>query len=189
MASVGNTLLSFGVAAWRQMLPHLQRVGAHFLNGAELGFELLLHIVWRPGIVMLRFVGWRVLRPLSRAWWRVVPAALALRCALAFGGAIFSTVPPPPPLAALGLLLGCFAVGVVAAILWLDVFRRTFNWRATTSQRRYVATVIAAIIFDCHSLLPLSAVRCLKIWAIHSTRARSIMPSSPRSSTCSSTSI
>jgi len=74
----------------------------------------------------------------TRAWWRLLPAGLALQTCIRFGLAILRS-PPPAAAAALGYALASFAVGVIAVILVRDLFMRTFAWSDATN-RQYVAT-------------------------------------------------
>ena len=75
---------------------------------------------------------------LTRAWWRIVPAGLAVQTCLRFGLAILRS-PSPAASAVLGFALASWAVGIIAVILVRDLCMRSFAWSDATN-RQYLAT-------------------------------------------------
>ena len=85
----------------------------------------------------------------TRAYWRLLPAGLAVQTCIRFGLALMRS-PPPAASAALGFALASFSVGIIAVILVRDLFVRTFSWSAA-SNRQYVATDRSSEFFAAQS--------------------------------------
>eukprot|EP01047_Picozoa_sp_COSAG01_P035177 COSAG01_NODE_2680_length_7260_cov_8.523397_1_plen_1280_part_10 len=99
----------------------------------------VLRRLWRWLCSALHFLVHRILSRFSRAWWRLLPAALAVQTWMRFGLALFRATPPPAASAALGFVLASWAVLVISLVLIKDVYYRTFHWGDVTN-RQYIAT-------------------------------------------------
>jgi hypothetical protein len=75
-------------------------------------------------------------RRFSRAWWRWIPAGMALQ---AFAGFGLCATRASAASASLGFALSTWAVGIISLVLVKDAFQRTFAWSDLTN-RQFCAT-------------------------------------------------
>eukprot|EP01047_Picozoa_sp_COSAG01_P014493 COSAG01_NODE_707_length_14133_cov_34.324093_7_plen_1413_part_00 len=128
-------LQPLGAAVWRGLVHALRCIGGRLADVTL----AVLRPLWRWLRRALHFFLHRILSRFARAWWRLLPAALAVQTWIRFGLALFRASPPPAASAALGLMLASWAVLVISIVLIQDVYARTFNWSDVTN-RQFVAT-------------------------------------------------
>ena len=154
-ATVYSWLTRTASAGYRWMSRVLRAIWSAFISTyavIQRPIQRLVLAIWRPLCdiaVRLGRAAWRPLKRLSRlvyaqfeqltrAWWRLLPAGLAVQTCIRFGLAILRS-PPPAASAVLGFALASFAVGIIAIILARDLLMRTFAWSNATN-RQYIAT-------------------------------------------------
>ena len=135
-------------AVWRAFWPPIWssicRVGAGLRNfAARIG-----RASWRYSKRLFTIVH-QAIQQFTRAYWRLLPTALAVQTAIRFGLAPLRS-PPPAASAALGFALASVAVAIIATVLVRDLFMRTSRW-SSASNRQYIATDRASAHYVAHS--------------------------------------
>jgi len=137
-ARVWRELCRAATFAWERILAPIAR------TARAIGRQLL-ETIRALALRAVRFLLAKFQR-LTRAWWRVLPAGLAIQTSIIFGRAILRS-PPPAASAALGFFLASVSVGIIALVLVRDVFVRTFRW-SPTANRQFVATDRSSEYFE-----------------------------------------